>query len=165
MELTAVSECFFNERNPFSLQCCALPGHPALLSFLSVGLAEQIHFSFRMGLGHVGVHLLLFVFDSFRVTNHHLDQYCIVLLSTHGSCSPRIISPLTGVSIFCQEEIYYLERHPELLMIKSSCVNCVSFEDLKMWHKDHWTGGQKIWILIHRATHIPADTSHIFSST
>lgn len=120
-----------------SLSVLRFTGHPALLSFLSVGLAEQIHFNFRMGLGHMGVHLLLFVFDSFRVTNHHLDQYCTVLFSIHGSFSPRIISPLTRVSIFCQEQIYYLEHHTELLMIKSSCVNCVNFEDLKMWHKDH----------------------------
>lgn len=136
-------------------------GHPALLSFLSVSLAEQIHFNFRMGLGHMGIHLLLFMFDSFRITHHHLDQYCAVLFSIQGSFSPRIISPLTRVSIFCQEQIYYLERHTALLMIKSSCVNCVNFEDMKMWHEKHWTGGQKIWILIHTATHIPADTSHI----
>ena len=75
-----MSDCFFNERNPFSLQCCALPGHPALLSFLSVGLAEQIHFNFRMGLGHVGVHLLLFVFDSSLFETSLLDISVLFML-------------------------------------------------------------------------------------
>lgn len=135
---------------------------PSFAKFPSVDLAEQIHFNFRMGLGHMGIRLLLFVFDSFKITHHHLDQYCTVLFSIHGSFSPRIISPLTRVSVFCQEQICYLERHTALQMINSSCVNCVNFKDLKMWHKEHWTGGQKIWILIHMATHIPADTSHIY---